>query len=319
MVSVDTYQLWDKQLPAALTALVWLLTVIVVVIGIVLKRIAGNDDKKVVPHIFLETMKDYFPTINTAKCSKDKSKRESSNPEVEVDDVKISKTWFSVMTVLLVPLIVSTMFITFWNVYWIEESVGGDCEPNFDCFPIRDGDFLQRDPVSSCSSFEVDLTNSSSGIVSEFADGSSINGTLFESNDTNATNMMLPSTADREVKYECYRFVFNYVDAFGAIGGLLVFAALVSKLYFGLLVTVYNVVTDDDYYWVRDILYAVICGLAGLFFLGFVIVHTAPHFVNKAVFQSTTDLIEFIMYSITFFATFVSGIIVVIAIEVKNR
>ena len=145
------------------------------------------------PLVFIETIELYFPDINKEKCKTDE--------EIEVLGQKMSRQCFGIMSVSLIPIIVGTTFITFWNVYLVEESIGSNCEANFDCFPKVGNDYLQQEPVSNCSMFEF-------------------NG---------------------NVMYECYCLVFRYAQGLGAAGGVLFFTGLFSRFYFALLVTNYNI------------------------------------------------------------------------------
>ena len=96
------------------------------------------------------------------------------------------------MSILLIPFIVGTMFITFWKVYLVEEAVGGNCEANFDCFPKIGSDHLQQELANNCSVLEL----------------------------------------NSNVTYECYRLVFRYAEGLGAAGDILILTAVFSKLYF---------------------------------------------------------------------------------------
>ena len=241
----------------------------IVLVVILLKRCCASNDKgRMAPLVFIETIELYFPDIN-----KEKSK---TDEEIEVLGQKMSRQCFSMMSVLLIPIIVGTMFITFWDVYLVEESVGGDCEANFDCFPKDGDDYLQQEPVSNCSMFEF-------------------NG---------------------NVTYECYRLVFRYAEGLGAAGGILIFTAVFSKLYFALLVTVYNNLNDNG--WCRLILYGIIWGGAAIIFILFIGISVGVEEMRETIFQTITDQIQFAMYALSLLAIIVSGVIVAFAIEIKN-
>ena len=163
MPTLKTYQMLDRELPAILMAVLMTLAFFVVLVVVLLKRRCSSDDKgRMAPLVFIETIELYFPEIN-----KETSKNEE---EIEVYGKRMSRQCFGIMSVFLIPVIVGTIFITFWNVYLVEESIGGNCEANFDCFPKVGKDYLQKEPVSNCSVFEL-------------------NG---------------------NVTYECYRLVFRY-------------------------------------------------------------------------------------------------------------
>ena len=112
MPTLHTYQLLDKELPAILMAVLMTLTFVVVLTGILIKRCRSSDDKrKMIPLLFIGTIELYFPDIDF------------SEDKIKVLGKKMSRKCFGVMSILLIPIIVGTMFITFWNVYLVEEAV----------------------------------------------------------------------------------------------------------------------------------------------------------------------------------------------------
>ena len=136
-------------------------------------------------------MKERFPTVE----------KNSTDGEIKVSATKSNGVVFAVLTVLLVPLFLSSVFIAFWNAYLVEETaVGVDCSPGYDCFPkttSNDGSvkFLQRTPVDNCSvEFNED-----------------------------------------DITFECYQLKFDYARGITQAAGVIVFAALFSTLYFGLI------------------------------------------------------------------------------------
>ena len=270
MPTLHVYQLLDKEVPAILMLVLMTLAFFVVVAVILLKRCRFSDDRgRMAPLVFIETVELYFPDINKEVSS--------SKEEIEVLGKKMSRQCFGIMSVLLIPIIVGTMFITFWNVYLVEESVGGDCEANFDCFPKDGDDYLQQEPVSNCSMFEF-------------------NG---------------------NVTYECYRLVFRYAEGLGAAGGILAFTAVFSKLYFALLVTVYNNLNDNG--WCRLILYGIIWGGAAIIFILFIGISVGVKQIRETIFQTLTDQIQFAMYALSLLVIIVSGVVVACGIEIKNK
>jgi hypothetical protein len=58
------------------------------------------------------------------------------------------------------------LFITFWNVYAVEESGGGACVENFDCFLRMSDEYLQQEPVENCSSLSfMQMMHASGGLT----------------------------------------------------------------------------------------------------------------------------------------------------------
>ena len=200
--------------------------------------------------------------------------------EIKVLCKKMSRQCFDVMSILLIPIIiiVGTMFFTFWNVYLVEEVVPGDCENNFDCFP-KIGDYhLQQEPVSNCSVFEL-------------------NG---------------------NVTYECYGLVFHYAEGLGAAGGILIFTAVFSKLYFALLVTIYNNMMKSHFRCCWFILYRIVWAGAATVFILFIAISVGVEKMQDKLFQTITYQIQFAMYALSLLVIVVSGVLVAVGVEIKN-
>ena len=227
---------------------------------------------KIPPLVFIETIELYFPDIDEEESWNEEK------PEILVFGQIMSHQCFGFLSVLVIPIIVGTMFITFWNVYLVEESVGGNCEANFDCFPKDGDDYLQQEPVSSCSMFEF-------------------NG---------------------NVTYECYRLVFRYAKGLGAAGGILAFTAVFSKLYFSLLVTIYHNMNGSNLRCYRLILYGKVCAGGAITFLLFIGLSVGVPEIRETVFQSITSQVQFAMYAFSLLVIIVSGVVVVFGIEIKN-
>jgi len=248
MPTLHTYQLLDRELPAILMAVLMTLAFFVVLVVILLKRCCSSDEKgRMAPLVFIETIELYFPDVNEEESWNEEK------PEILVFGQKMSRQCFGFLSVLVIPIIVGTMFITFWNVYLVDESIGDDCEANFDCFPKDGDDYLQQEPVSSCSMFEL-------------------NG---------------------NVTYECYRLVFRYAEGLGAVGGILIFTAAFSKLYFALLVTIYNNMKKSHFSWF--ILYCIVWAGATTVFILFIAISVGVEEVQDKLFQTITYQIQFAM------------------------
>ena len=271
MAHLDTYQLLDKDLPAILMVVFMALTFIAVLLITILKRHAGSNRGGKTPLVFLEIVELYFPDIG---------REEHDNmEEVEVLGKRVSRRWFSILSVVLIPIIVGTSFITFWSVWLIEKSTGGNCETNFDCFPKSDGDYLQREPVANCSELEC------TGVV----------------------------------KYECYRFVFRYSEGLGAVGGILFFTSLLSKLYFAVLIMIYNEFKELSTQCYRFIMYAIALFTSALIFLTFVALSVGVPLCRELVFQTVTKQIQFGMYSLSLLVIIVAGVVIAVGIEIDHH
>ena len=159
------------------------------------------------------------------------------------------------------------------------------CLPKFDCFPRAGGEHLQNNPVLDCSKFEG----------------------------TDLANTTLNGTVDVDVSYECHRFVYDYVGGIGAVGGVFAFTALVSTFYFGLLVSIRNGLASDDRFCRRGILYSMVITIAFGVFGIFFAFHLYLLLIRETVFP--TDIIQFGVYSISFFFVVLSGIFVVLGMQ----
>ena len=142
----------------------------------------------------------YLMYAGVSAILKDAIKRKTvANKTVYVImDRKISQ-FFVPAFFLLIPGFLSCIFLSFWEVFLIDESY--TCDPDLDCFPFDLNNYtnLQDDPIVNCTDFDI-----------------SDNITII-----------------------CYHFAFNFTDAAGLVGGLLsliafVFMLLVSVLYWSL-------------------------------------------------------------------------------------
>ena len=93
-------------------------------------------------------------------------------------DQEIGRVSFALLVILTVPVIVSTCFITFWNIYMVEEQVGSQCNPHYDCFPAEHGEVLQREPVENCSSLPEGTDYKCYRLVYNYVQGVSATGGL---------------------------------------------------------------------------------------------------------------------------------------------
>ena len=182
MASLNTYHLLDKLVPAVIMVALVVLIFIVLLIVTIANKFEAPDG-------FIDFLALYFPATQIKK---------KTDNEI-LQDIFDTK-WFAVLPLILIPTIVGTTFITFWNVFLMEPSLTGSCTPDFDCFPKVGNDFLQQEPVKNCSTYES-----------------------YDS-----------------VTYECYRLVFRYAEGLGAAGGFHLFTALWSKPYFSLLISLYE-------------------------------------------------------------------------------
>ena len=279
MTSLTTYEVLDVILPSVLMVVIFVATFVLTVIGIIWKRASWGFDKpnKPVPLVFLELVDLAFPDL-------EKNKKNG----YDVFGSGINVCAFVVLTAIIAPVISSTCFITFWNVYAVEESGGGTCVENFDCFPRMGGEYLQQEPVENCSSLSFMPLDSL--------------------NDTNASSLPL----DLEITYNCYRLVFRYAEGFGAAGGILAITAFVSKLYFSMLVSIRRSADSRES---RFFFHSLVWLMFSAIFIIFLGVNVGIPAIREAVFRTVTDIIQFVMYCTTMVLIIITGVIVAIGIE----
>ena len=182
MTSLNTYHLLDKEVPAVLMVALIVLVFIAILVVTIVNKVEAPDG-------FIDFLALYFPATQTKKKG-----------DIEIVQEIFDTKWFAVLPIILIPIIVGTTFITFWNVFLMEPSLTGDCTADFDCFPKVGNEYLQQEPVKNCSAYE----------------------------------------SYGNVTYECYRLVFRYAQGLGAAGGFHLFTALWSKPYFSLLISLYQ-------------------------------------------------------------------------------
>ena len=281
MPSLTIYEVVDVILPSVLMVVIFVATFVLTVIGIVWKRAkckwGFKKPDKPVPLVFLELVDLAFPDL-------EKNKKYG----YDVFGSGIHVRAFVVLTAIIAPVISSTCFITFWNVYAVEEAGGGTCVENFDCFPRMGGEYLQREPVENCSSLSFMPPNSL--------------------NNTNASSLPL----DLDISFNCYRLVFRYAEGFGAAGGILAITAFVSKLYFSMLVSIRRTADSRES---RFFLHSLVWLTFTVIFIVFLGVNVGVPTIREAIFRTVTDTIQFVMYCITMVLIIITGVIVAIGIE----
>ena len=276
MPSLITYEVMDVILPSVLMAVIFFATLVLTVIGIIYK--GSTRPGKPVPLVFLELVDLAFPDL-------EKKKKEG----YEVFGSGINICAFATLTALIVPVISSTCFITFWNIYAVEESGGAACVENFDCFPIIDGEYLQQEPVGNCSTLNFMPPDSSLTT-------------------TDASTLPL----EVHITYNCYRLVFRYAEAFGVAGGILAITAFVLKFYFSMLVSIRRSAGSRE---CRFFLHTLVWLTFTAIFIVFLGVNVGVPAIREAVFRTVTDTIQFVMYCITMVLVIITGVIVAIGIE----
>ena len=291
MPTQRTYEVLDVILPSVLMVLIAIVTFALTVAGIVWKgtkcvKCGLDNSDKPIPLVFLEMVDLAFPDL------------EKDNTSYDVFDKTIALPAFVILTVIIVPVISSTLFITFWNVYAVEESGGGACVENFDCFPKIGSEYLQQEPVENCSSSSFLMMDS------------------LQNNSSNSSTLPL----EVDITFDCYRLVFRYAEAFGAAGGILAITALCSKLYFSLLVSISRTFdgSNSKEIFYRFFLYAIVWLVCAAIFIIFLGVNVGIPEVREIIFRTVTGTIQFVMYCITMFLIIITGVIVAVGIAYKD-
>ena len=274
MVSLDAYEGLDLVAPIVIALFLLIASFVVVLVAVCICEY--------VPRFFVEIVQLNFPDLEA---------KDDSN--IKIDGEDMHKYAVIILACIVVPFTVSTTFVTFWNVYLVEEEMGGDCVPNFDCFPMYRGRALQRTPVDNCSLF-FDLSDvmTASGMDTD--------------NSTALIDSEMEGDEDEEIRYDCYRLVFRYAEGIGAAGGVLFFTAAFSKLYFGLLAAISSISNDC----LKLVLSIFVWGVAVFVWLLFLLVNPCWPLFREAVFQTNTDIIQFAMYAINFLVLIICGFIV---------
>ena len=269
MTSVDTYYTLNVIVPSAVSGVLYLLTLVTVLIFFpLMKR----------PQIFVTILEFSVPDI---VIDEDGSK---------VDGTDVKNWILYAMALLIIPISVGTVYMSFWNVFLVQQETRGECVPNFDCFPMHSGSYIQQTPVDNCSQY-FNLENAG-------------NESMLVGNMT--TEEVGIAGVAREINYECYRFVFRYAEGIGAAGGILLLTTAFSKIYFALLV---QILCGDNYERIRIIFLCTVWVSAFILWLLFVVVNSTFSMFREIVFQTDTDIIQFVLYSINFLAVVIAGYI----------
>jgi hypothetical protein len=270
MPSIDTYHAWNVIVPAVISALLWVALFFPMLISF---RFIGR-----LPSLLVQVLQLSLSDI----------KEDEDCSCVKVGGSKTKKIALKVLALLIIPLTVVTIFFSFWNVWLVEEEKNGACVPNFDCFPMLNGESLQDKPVANCSQ----VLDSSIILMN--------------------TTAILPN----EITYKCYRFLFNYAEGIGAAGGVLFFTAVFSKLYFSILVAI---ITTEGRDYLRAGTLVVVLALALVVWILFIVVNTAVPVIREAVFQTHTDSIQFFLYAANFLAVVIGGYVVSAGVFYANK
>ena len=164
MTSFIVYQILDVWVPSICVSLIFFSVFAIVLLKIGWKLHQGK--KNLVPRWFFEMLRLAFRDL----------KRESDG-RITIFDKEIGRLSFALLVAITVPIILSACFITFWNIYMVDELIGDQCHPSYDCFPVRGDKLLETTPVQNCSqSWDPDIKFRCYQLVYSYAQGVSATG-----------------------------------------------------------------------------------------------------------------------------------------------
>lgn len=163
MTSFTAYQILDVWVPSFAVGFIFasLFLFVVFKVGMKLRR----RKQKLVNRWFFEILRLAFRDLK-----RDKHGRNS------IYGHEIGQVSFALLVIISVPVIVGACFITFWNIYMVEEQIDSECNTHFDCFPIENGHILQKTPVNNCSSWPPDTQYRCYRLVYNYVQGVSATG-----------------------------------------------------------------------------------------------------------------------------------------------
>ena len=165
MPSFTTYQLLGVWVPSICVSLIFLSMFILVALKVGLK--VRRRKTKLVNRWLFEILRLAFRNLKRDKMGRN-----------ILYGQQIGQVSFALLIVIAVPVIISACFITFWNVYLVEEQIGNSCNSNYDCFPISGGQVLQENPVNNCTSWPEDTRYKCYRLVYNYERGISATGGL---------------------------------------------------------------------------------------------------------------------------------------------
>ena len=137
MTSLIVYKILDVYVPSVGVSVLFFSLFIGMACKVGLKLYRGK--RRLIPRWFFEMLRLALPDL----------KRDAQGTNIIYGE-DINQLCFALLAIVTVPAILSACFITFWNVYMVEEQIGMSCNPNYDCFPIIDGE-THTTSVSNCT------------------------------------------------------------------------------------------------------------------------------------------------------------------------
>ena len=139
---------------------------------------------------------------------------------------EIGRVSFAILVVLTVPAIVSACFITFWNIYMVEEQIGTECNPHYDCFRIEDGEVVDTQPVANCSRWPQDTEFKCFHLLYSYVRGVSATGGVMFFASVMFKMYIVTLLAPRRMKRVCCKWICYLIVLAGGITIALLFVVL---------------------------------------------------------------------------------------------
>ena len=163
MTSYTAYRILDVWVPSFAVGFIFVFLFLFVIFKVVMKL--RRRKQKLVNRWFFEILRLAFRDLK-----RDKYGRNS------IYGHEIGQVSFALVVIISVPVLVGACFITFWNIYMVEEQIGSECNTHYDCFPIENGNRLQENPVNNCSSWPPDTHYRCYRLVYNYVQGVSATG-----------------------------------------------------------------------------------------------------------------------------------------------
>ena len=216
MTSLILYKILDIYVPSIGVSALFFSLFIGMTCKVGVKLCQGK--KRLVPRWFFEMLRLALPDL----------KRDTQGTNIIYGE-EINQICFALLAIVTVPVILSACFITFWNVYMVEEQIGKKCDPNYDCFPIVDGELLTTSVVNcteelwpSNTEFQCYL------LVYRYAQGISAAGGVLFCASLMFRIFIVSLLAPHNIKNLCCRYSFY---------GVMMLAGFVTLLFFVLVHT----------------------------------------------------------------------------------
>ena len=217
MLSYTVYHALDVWVPSVSIALIF--TSLFLFIGFKVGWKLHKRKQRLVNRWFFEILRLAFRDLR-----RDEEGRNS------VYGQEIGRVSFAVLVVLTVPVIISACFITFWNIYMVEEQIETECNPHYDCFRVRNGEVLDTQPVGNCSSWPGDTEFKCFHLAYSYVQGVSATGGLIFFASVMFKMYIVTLLAPRRLESVCCKWMCYLTVLAGGMSIALLFVVLHSAI-----------------------------------------------------------------------------------------